>query len=173
MRILFTLGLVALLVACNQEPKALEKIDITPAKLAYDAHPEDSSLARAYSVQLEKAAKQDLNDSISPYHLLKSAFILRSIPGESLEAINQFKEVVKRFPEHPVGAEASFQIAFTWDEFVGNKSEAMKSYEDFIAANPTHPLRQTAEEMVFLLNLADNPKDLIESLKMINTESKE
>jgi hypothetical protein len=173
MRILSIISLLGILWACDSEPRVLEKIDLTPAKLAYDANPEDTTLAKAYSVQLEKAAKQDLADSLAPYHLLKSAFILRSIPGYSLESINKFKEVGKRFPEHSVAAEASFQIAFTWDEFIGNKAEAMKSYEDFILNNPTHPLRQTAEEMVFLLKLADNPQDLIERLRQTNTESKE
>jgi len=161
------------MLACKNEPKPIEKIDLGPAKLAYDTHPEDTSLTKAYAIELGRAAHQDMGDSLAPYHLLKSAFLIRSMPGKPLTSINDFKGVTKRFPEHPVGAEAAFQIAFTWDEFIGNKQEALKSYKAFIETHPTHPLRQTAEEMVFLLNLAENPSDLIDSLKKMNTESKE
>lgn len=152
-------------VACSSPATKPFEEEILELETRYKATPEDTALARQLAELLYESASQRKTDSISPYHLLKSAMLRRSLPGEELEAIVVFQKLSLNYPDHPTAAEALFQEAFTWDTFVGNEEEAKKSYKEFLEEYPTHPRSATAQELLILLETDMPVLDIINNWK--------
>jgi hypothetical protein len=166
MKPLFFFFILAFVSSCQNEVKPLDNlIDVSKAEEAYLSDPSNEANAEEFADILKDAAYQNLKDSLAPYYLLKSALVYRSISGKELESIVKLQEVNKRFSGTNAGAEARFQEGFTWDEYIGNKEEAIKSYNQFIEEYPTHELRLTAEEMLMFLTDTIDPLERIELWK--------
>ena len=169
----FLLLIAALAVACAQADTSYEA-ELMEWQTRYKAAPEDTAVTRQFAQLLFKAATAHPEDSISPFRQLQSALLLRSLPGEELEAVVAMQKVRNRWPDHEIAAEALFQEAYTWDEFIGNKDEAKKNYDAFIKRFPTHPRSATAKELLFLLENNSNLLDVIDSWKQTsNTPEQE
>jgi hypothetical protein len=170
---LMVLALLSLLVACQE--KATDRTEeLEELETRYKGTPEDTAIARQFSTVLAEVALANPSDSLSPFRLLQSALVLRSLPGEELESIVALTKLRTKYPGHEVSPEALFQEAFTWDEFVGNKDEAIEGYREFTEKFPTHPRSATAKELLFLLENDSDVLQLIEGWnKSSNTQEQE
>lgn len=156
--------LTVVAIGCAEVEQSYEA-ELLEWQTRYKAAPEDTAVTRQFANILFKAASAHPEDSLSPFRQLQSALLLRSLPGEELEAVVDMQKVRNRWPDHEIAAEALFQEAYTWDEFIGNKDEAKKTYDTFIKRFPTHPRSATAKELLFLLENNGNMLEVIDSWK--------
>lgn len=168
----FNLVLLIGLLACGQtETQQPDGPDLGAAEKRYLADPTDSAVARAYSADLDRWVRQHPEDSISPYHALKSILVRRSIRGDELDAIVALQKLSRRYAPHEVSVEAEFQAAFTWDEFIGHAEKAKQGYAEFIEKHPDHPRREMASALLRILCEERPLEDLVDQWKKQNTET--
>lgn len=168
----FSLILLCTLLGCGQrEAQEPAGPDLKASDQLYLSDPTDSALARAYAADLDRWVRAHPQDSISPYHALRSVLVTRSIPGRELEAVVALQKLSRRYAPHEVSVEAEFQTAFTWDEFIGHTEKAKEGYAEFIAAHPDHPRKETASGLLRILSEELPLEDLVEQWKKQNTET--
>lgn len=174
MRILIAVAAISIIGWSCETNSVKDDSQLQELEVAYKGNPEDTSIAMDFSIELKEVALAHKEDSISPFRLLQSALVERSIPGHELESIVSLRKVRDNYPNHEVAAEALFQEAFTWDEFVGNKDEAIKAYKEFKNRFPTHPRSATAQELLIILESDGSVLDLLDTWKeKENTETEE
>jgi len=168
----FSLFLLCALLGCGQrEAQTPAGPDLKVSEQLYLSDPTDSALARAYAADLDRWVREHPQDSISPYHALRSVLVTRSIPGRELESVVALQKLSRRYAPHEVSVEAEFQTAFTWDEFIGHAEKAKEGYAEFIAAHPDHPRVETASGLLRILSEELPLEDLVDQWKKQNTET--
>lgn len=168
----FGLLMLCTLLGCGQrETQEPAGPDLKASEQRYLSNPTDLAATRAYSADLDRWVRQHPQDSISPYHALKSVLVTRSIPGRELEAVVALQKLSRRYASHEVAVEAEFQTAFTWDEFIGHVEKAKEGYAEFIAAHPNHPRKEMASGLLRILSEERPLEELVDQWNRQNTET--
>jgi len=153
--------LVAMVWSCGtpentkpETPKTLVELAENPQILDSLLTNADGSINIAFSDSAARLyfAAYNLNqkDSVAPYYLMKSADILRFVPGKALMAIKKYLQLSKQYPEHELAPLAFFMTGLTFDQNLNDQTRAALVYADFIEKYPEHPMAMEAKNLLAL-----------------------
>lgn len=102
------------------------------------------------------------DDTLAALPLYRSAEVSRSI-GDPKRAIKTYQQVTERYPTFYKTAEASFMLAFSYDEDMNDLDRAKAAYESFLAKYPDHTFADDAA--MLLANLGKSDEEILRELE--------
>ncbi len=128
----------------------------------------DKETAKSLIEASETFVAQFPKDTASARILFKAAEINKGI-GEYGKAIKLWGDVHDQYPTFKRAGDALFMQAFTFDEDLHDKDNAITYYKKFIERYPEHPLKSNAGQ---LLTMLEGGKDLNDIIKEFEKKNK-
>lgn len=113
----------------------------------------------------KKFAINNVNDSVSPYYLFKSADIFMNM-NKANDAINSFNLILEKYPNFEKTPSVLFLKAFIFEDQLTDYVNAEKYYKQFLEKYPKSEFADDAE--ISLKNLGKTPEQLIEEFEKMN-----
>ncbi len=118
----------------------------------------------AYTESLRTAAGITIFDdsikvALQPARDAKDFFKEAQAAVNARDRIALYRQVIERFPQDSVTAQARFMIGFTYAEDLGDYEEARKAFQEFLRLHPDSELRQSAQ---WMLENMDKPPPAME-----------
>ena len=168
----FTLSLVLLLSACKDaRTKQYEEITKLNAALMEavkkDPTQVDKQAAKTLIEKSEAFVAQFPKDTVSAGLLFKAAELNSGI-GEYGKAIKIWGDVNTNYPTYKRAGDALFMQAFTFDEYLHDKDNAITYYKSFINNYPNHSMKANATQLLSLLEGGKDFNDIIKEFEQKN-----
>lgn len=138
----------------SYEPKKTQPLEQFRDRIRSQlASQERDSFSKALLDSLKKAANATIFDdsievALSPVKTPQDLFTAAQSAIGPEARIALYKDVVKRFPDDPVSARASFMIGFTYAEDLQNYEAARAAFQEFIGRYPKSDLVDSAKWMM-------------------------
>jgi outer membrane protein assembly factor BamD (BamD/ComL family) len=156
--------LAGCIFSCKPADKKLaERIDVIEKELYNDTLfvPDNAKAQEAIKLYVEYAENFPA-DTFSPLYLFKAADISSKI-SETSKAINLYKLLEEKYPNHRNAPYALFLQGFIYENQVGNPAKAKPLYEKFLQKYPDHPI--AADVSRSIENLGKSPEELIKEFE--------
>ena len=161
--------------AANLEEKAkrLEEkfLQLTASSNISPQAPEIQEVLSSLSTTYIELARKSENVSTSIEYLYKAANHFETYLQQPQRAIELYREVIAKNPEHEYAANASFKIGYIYHNTLRQLPEAEKAYSSFIEQYPKHQL--VPDGKFEIENLGVDPKDILSRVQNKVDQSQE
>lgn len=150
------------MVACKPKDsrvRQIERLGEMEAEVLRDLS--DTARIHALAKAYRDLADSDPKDTGCAEFLFKSGLLYRNIPGEGLRAVEAFRLLDARYPEHRLAPEAKFNEALAWEVDVEQRTPAAKAYSEFLNRYPEHVLVPVVRQQLELLQKDGDPLETI------------
>ncbi|MEM6397465.1 MAG: tetratricopeptide repeat protein [Bacteroidota bacterium] len=108
--------------------------------------------SRAFLAKVDEFAKAySNNEELASEWLFKSGEVAQGIQDHE-KSLEIYQQILKDFPNGDRAADATFMIAFTYDENFNNKEKAREYYELFLTNYPEDDFADDASILLEMLN---------------------
>lgn len=173
MKYFFSILMVAVLMTSCKDARTKQLEEITKLDmllmdgLRKDASKIDKPTAMTMIAASEKFVAQFPKDTAAARVLFKAAEINKGI-GEFGKAIKLWGDVNTNYPTYKRAGDATFMQAFTFDEDLHDKENAISYYKKFINNYPNHPLQTNAGQLLTMLEGGKELNDIIKEFEKKN-----
>lgn len=143
---LIYLSIAVILFSCSNPQKEkvkkiteLEASVFDSSKLSLNKNTANE-LVRKY----EEYANEYKTDTLSPMYLFKAGELSMSL-NDGMNAMKLYKKVEKEFPDYKKAPVSIFLQAFLYENYLNDKENAKRLYNDFITKYPNHELVKDAK----------------------------
>jgi tetratricopeptide (TPR) repeat protein len=138
----------------NAEPRRYQTIaELKDRIRALVATQREEAFSRAFIDSLKETAnatifEDSIDVAIRPARTPQDIFKEAQAAATPQQRIELYRDLVKRFPDDPVSAQARFMIGFTYAEDLGDTEQATEELQKFIEKYPNHELATSAKWMM-------------------------
>jgi outer membrane protein assembly factor BamD (BamD/ComL family) len=146
------------------DAKALQAQLQAAEKTLRTQNPPDTALLRRFVHDAQDLAERFPADTLAPSYLFKAAELLHST-HHTLQAMQLWQDLQKRFPQHPHSAHAAFMMGFSTENDLGDRDQALKFYQAFLQKHPNHHLADDAQLLMDNLRNRVSDDELIQGFE--------
>jgi TolA-binding protein len=124
----------------------------------------DTATANALISNSRRYASKFPQDTMSATYLFKAAEVARGTGKYNL-AINLWKQMENRYPDHSRAAQALMLQGFTYDSHLRQYNTASQYYQAFLDRYPNHPLAKDVQQLLNVIKAGKSPEELIKEFQ--------
>jgi TolA-binding protein len=124
----------------------------------------DTATANTLISNSRRYASKFPQDTMSATYLFKAAEVARGTGKYNL-AINLWKQMENRYPDHSRAAQALMLQGFTYDSHLRQYNTASQYYQAFLDRYPNHPLAKDVQQLLNVIKAGKSPEELIKEFQ--------